>query len=154
MYSAVEATMQHVEALRGRLRESDLLEIKAHTGRDPYESLKEAFEMSGLCWAGLRKGKVIALFGAASVSVLSTIGAPWMLGSEELNSAGIGILKFSRYYVSKMRERFSYLTNFIDARQTKSIRWLKWNGFKIEEPKPFGVEGKPFHCFWMGDKYV
>jgi len=147
-YNFEETKVDHVQALQGRLRESDILEIMAATGRNPDIALMESFLQSNLCWTAFRKDKVIAIFGAASVSILSETASPWMIGSKELNGAGIEIVKVSRYYVDQMKDRFSLLVNYIDARQARSVRWLKWLGFIVEAPCAYGVEGLPFHRFW------
>jgi len=74
-----------------------------------------------------------------------------MLGSEELNMPRVGneVGKRSRYYVLEMKRHFQRLENYVDARQKRSIRWLKWCGFTVENPKPWGTLGLPFHQFWM-----
>jgi hypothetical protein len=41
------------------------------------------------------------------------------------------------------------LENVVDARNTKSIRWLRRMGFEVLPAAPLGVEGRPFHLFVM-----
>ena len=53
-----------------------------------------------------------------------------------------------------MRALFPYLFNFVDARNMKSIRWLKHLGYAVGPPVPFGVAGLPFHPFSMGACHV
>lgn len=148
-YIMMETTVEHINALRGRLRESDKREILAASGYDPDAALMNSFRLSHFCWTAFHRGKVIAIFGVNGISIMSAIGSPWMLGSDELNRAGIEIVKVSRYYVGEMKKHFPQLINYIDARQLRSIRWLKWLGFKIEKPEPYGVSKLPFHKFWM-----
>ena len=148
-YEVIPATLEHAKALQGRLRKSDLQEIEASTGRDPDKSLERAWRVSELCWAGLIDGRVVALFGVARLSVLSETGSPWLLGSEEMESAAIEVGRRSRQYVREMKRHFVHLENFIDARQETSIRWLKWCGFTIDPAAPWGVLRLPFHRFWM-----
>jgi len=148
-YTIVAATLEHVHALRGRLRTSDILEIEASSGRDPDEALELSWRASDQVWAALQNDRVIALFGAGRISMLSDIGVPWMLGSEELTGAGLEVGKRSRQYVLEMKNRFSLLENYIDARQKTSIRWLKWLGFQVEPAQPWGVLQLPFHRFFM-----
>lgn len=148
-YKFYKTSIHAVEALQGRLRESDKQEILAASGFDPNKALMDSFMGSSLCWTVTKGGQVIAIFGAAGVSALSSVGMPWMLGSNELNRAGVEIVKVSMYYVKRMKDRFPILVNFIDARQKKSVRWLKWLGFTVEQPQPYGVLGMPFHRFTM-----
>jgi len=44
---------------------------------------------------------------------------------------------------------YSHLENWVDARNTKAINWLRWLGFTVHDPVPFGVAGLPFHRFDM-----
>ncbi len=149
MYQFCETKKEHVDSLKGRLRDSDKMEIQAFSGRDPDAALEHSAAISSLCWTAIKNGKVIAIFGAAGLSVMSTNGCPWMLGSEELNCSGIEIVRISRYYVGEMKKRFPFLENYIDARQKRSIRWLKWCGFTVEPAIPFGIEAKLFHRFYL-----
>ncbi len=149
MYEFVKSEMFHVEELGLKLRRCDIEEIKASSSLPPIDAMRRSFEKSPLCWTALKDGKPIAMFGAACQSVMSVHGSPWMLGSDGLTRAVIGIGRFSRYYVARMKQRFSILENYIDARQTRSIRWLKWCGFNVDKPEPIGLHGEPFHRFWM-----
>jgi hypothetical protein len=149
MYEFVQADMSHVEELGVKLRNSDVEEIAASSGRPPLVAMSQSFLKSPLCWTALRDGKPIAMFGAACQSVMSVHGSPWMLGSDDLDRAVLGIGRFSRYYVARMKQRFSILENFIDARQKRSIRWLKWCGFTVDKPAAIGLHGEPFHRFWI-----
>lgn len=49
---------------------------------------------------------------------------------------------------------FALLTNYVDARNAVSIRWLRWLGFEIEPAAPFGIHGLPFHRFSMRVNHV
>jgi hypothetical protein len=51
--------------------------------------------------------------------------------------------------LARMRAAYPQLENHVDARNRRALRWLGWLGFTIEAPAPWGVEGRPFHRFWM-----
>lgn len=142
-----KAKQSDVKGLQGRLRQSDKNEILAGTGTDPDHAINLAYKHSEMAWTAKRRGKVIAMFGVARPSMMSDWGSPWMLGSDELDTVGIEIARQTRYYVDVMSKNFKHLENFVDARHTKSIRWLKWCGFTVDEAKPWGVAGLPFHKF-------
>ena len=44
---------------------------------------------------------------------------------------------------------YTWLVNWVDDRNTCAIRWLKWMGFTIHEPEPYGVANLPFRRFDM-----
>jgi hypothetical protein len=89
------------------------------------------------------------MFGVVRRSLLCQTGVPWMLGSDDLDRIGNEVGRQSRYYVNEMKKRFNLLENYIDVRQKRSIRWLKWCGFKMDPAKPHGPHGMPFHRFFM-----
>ena len=41
--------------------------------------------------------------------------------------------------------------NYVDARHTDAIRWLKWLGFTLHPATPYGPFDLPFHKFTMGE---
>jgi len=55
-------------------------------------------------------------------------------------------------WVRRQSEKFSLLYNYVDARNVKSIKWLRWLGFQLDEPAPYGVRGLPFHRFELRGK--
>jgi hypothetical protein len=46
--------------------------------------------------------------------------------------------------------RHPHMVGMVDARYTLSIRWLRWLGAVVGEPRPFGVAGLPFCPFEIG----
>ncbi len=147
-YIIRESTLDDAVSLADRLRKTDVQEIYASSARPPHIAIREAFLRSDMCWTAFKENLPIAIFGCAAPSTMSLVASPWMLGSNELDRAAIGIGRASLYYVNKMSERYDILENFIDARQKKSIRWLQWCGFTIEAPQFIGIHGEAFHRFW------
>lgn len=88
------------------------------------------------------------VFGIVRPSLLSTKGLVWLIGAPEVEDAGLAILKVSRRFVREMAKGFDFIENWVDARNTVSINWLRWCGFTVEEPKPYGVAQLPFHHFY------
>lgn len=146
--AVIMATQEHVDFLKTRLRESDVREIDAALGMSGADGLQQAFDASPMCWTGLCDAEPVLIFGIGT-SELNKAGIPWLLASDDMSKVGIDVLRESKFYIRMMLEAYPYLTNFVDARQTVSIRWLAWCGFTIEPAEPWGVQGLPFHRFWM-----
>ena len=72
-----------------------------------------------------------------------------MLGTIDLNFHSRKFLRESRRVVSLLAEEFPVMENYVDARNTASIRWLQWVGFSVYYPKPYGRDNLPFHRFDM-----
>ena len=72
-----------------------------------------------------------------------------MLGTDLIKKKQKIFLKRSKPWLEDIKKDYNYLENYVDARNTLSIKWLKWLGFKVEDPIPYGVNGEPFHKFTM-----
>ena len=145
----VDALPNHVISLSERLREQDREEIWAAFHFTPYEALNMSYETSALRWTVLLDDLPIIMFGAAPIAVLGG-GVPWMLASPEIEQIKYKFVRQSREYVQLMEGEFPHLENYVDARNTVSINWLKWCGFTVCPAAPFGIEQLPFHRFYKG----
>lgn len=147
--ATVPATVDHVEDLAPRLRRADCAEIWA-TGRySPREALHMSLRNSRASVAALADGVPFAIFGVAPRSALSETGIPWLLGSDDIEQHRRAFLRHGRVFVAAMLDMYPHLENYVDARNTTSIEWLKWLGFDILPATPFGVYRMLFHKFEM-----
>lgn len=115
----------------------------------PYEALLKSFLASRDTKVGTVGGRPICMFGVNSPSLLSDLGFIWMLGSPEIEKFSCAFLRRNRTYVRAQARKFKRLGNVVDARNSVSIRWLSWLGFKIYPAVPFGPFNLPFHWFEM-----
>lgn len=135
--------------LRG-LRQCDRREAEATVGAANVEAAMHAsLESSLVAWAAEVDGELAAVFGVAALSVLNGIGVPWMMGTDLLDRMPRAVIENTRAYIPRMLVLFPHLTNFVDARNQRSIRLLRWLGFEIRPAEPFGAQGLPFHRFEM-----
>ncbi len=137
------------DALTLSLRRADRDEVEALTGRDARAVLVESVEKSASAWAGLADGKLVCLFGVVPMTLTGVTGIPWLLGSDQVAAYSREFLRRNKGYVQTMLKDFPVLTNVVDARNTVSIRWLRWLGFTLGEPLPMGPLGLPFIPFRM-----
>lgn len=151
VYSVRTATMADAHFLRGKLRQSDYDEVMAASGKNLDDVLPTVLDVyCEKAWVGCIRNVPALIFGVSAPSSLSFIGSPWLLATKEMDRAGVAVAHKSRYYVQEMKKLFDRLEGFTDARHKVSHRWLKWCGFTLDEPIPYGVENRPFHRFWMG----
>ncbi len=147
----VEATPELVDRMLGHLRHADDVESRAMCGYSADWALKTGLRFSEKCWVGMDGETPVACFGVKSAGLLSETGTPWLLGTDKVLDVQREFIRQSRSYVRKMAEGFKMLENWVDARNTVSVRWLRWCGFNMEAmPRPFGVNGELFHRFWIG----
>lgn len=139
-----------VEALATGLRACDRAEVLAATGRAPdVGTLQRCVDSSVLLWVATVESRLVCIFGVGALSVLTGLGSPWLLGTDLLDKHSRTLLRMCRRYVAEMLAVFPHLVNFVDARNTRSITWLRWLGFEIQQAEPFGAQGLPFHRFEM-----
>ncbi|GKX40034.1 hypothetical protein SOASR014_37730 [Pectobacterium carotovorum subsp. carotovorum] len=147
----VPATMEHAQALLSHVRQADIDEFYAMSLCTPAEVLEQGLRISTVSWAGLIDGRVVTIFGVAPGSMLSGKGIPWLVGSDLLESHQKAFLRRAKPALAMMLRIYPRLENYVDERNVVAKAWLHWMGFKLEEAKPVGALGFPFHHFTMGE---
>jgi hypothetical protein len=128
------------------LRYADRLEIDAATMGDPEAVLRHGIEVSDLCCTVYYDGEPICIFGIVG----DDFGSIWLLGTDLIEDHPIAFLRVSKAIVNHLRKSYSFLGNYVDARNTVHVRWLKWLGFDVRPPIPHGPFKLPFHPFsWV-----
>jgi hypothetical protein len=143
------ATLADAAVLERTLRPTDRAEVIAASGPDVLRTLEQSIRLSTDCWAAEIDGELIALLGVAPVSLLSGIGSIWLLGTPRMTRVR-SLTRFARDYLRLiLTTEYPVLMNYVDARNTRSIRWLKRLGFTVHAAEPYGAAGLPFHKFEM-----
>ena len=148
-YEVIQGEVSHAYELSAHLKQADLDEISASSGKSSIDALLSGFGPNAKVWSFAKRGRVILMFGVNSGSATSPIGVPWLLGSELGRLDRLAVLSRSRQYVEEMRKGYLVLENWTDKRHRESHNWLRWMGFTLESPLPWGVRGLPFNRFWM-----
>lgn len=137
--------------LAANLRPADRAELVALVGEDRAQDvLMSCPQNSAMTWTHELNGEVLSVFGVAAADLLQGEGAIWLMGTRLLERHPSALMRQIPQYVTEMRRVFPKLMNAVDARNTRSIRWLTWLGFTILPARPMGVAGLPFHPFCMG----
>lgn len=143
----VPATEGHIKECAENMRKQDRAEVMAAYGHSPLEALERAMKHGAI--AALADGKVVAVYGISSRSPITRVGSPWMLTTNEVEKHRKLFLKHTKQQVNQWRREYTVMFNYVDARYTQAIRWLKWLGFTVYPAEPFGPYGAPFHRFHM-----
>jgi hypothetical protein len=142
----VKGTQAHVEAMSGRMREVDAQECWSMAHVEPDTALQLSFDRSTLVGAVERSGSCIAMFGVAPECLLgSDKGIVWLLATDELADISIAFAKRNRKVIRQMLDFYPVLENHVDVRNRTSLAWLKWCGFTLYGPEPFGPDNMPFY---------
>lgn len=148
----VRATMEHTMRVGEYMREDDRREIWASAKSLPHHTLMRSYILSDAPKTIMFNERPIAMFGVVNQNVMSGYGVPWLLGTEEIEKISFRFLRGSREHLAEMLSEYKRLENFVDVRNTVSIKWLRWLGFDMMEPAPYGPFGLPFHRFVMENK--
>lgn len=146
-YWITPATEDLIREVAEHARASDIEELDAAAGESPLACMLRGASMSGEVWAGMVDDAPICIFGVARPLILSAMGAPWMVGTTLLEAHARPFLRHSREVIADILGRYDYLANFVDCRNAKAITWLRWLGFKMLPPIPYGHRGLEFHPF-------
>jgi len=131
------------------LREADVSEVKASSGRTPESALDKAVRSSlfpvAVCEHGTDMAE--AIFGVVPVTDLS--GAIWMLGTDRLvKTHGFEFARRCKSWIDQLHRQRPLLFNYVDVRNDVHVRWLRWTGFHfINRHEAHGYERRPFYEF-------
>jgi len=120
-----------IDAVAGTMRVADQAEALLY-GLSPSEGLRRSIAASTESWTVDVDGVPAGVFGLGRSA--GNTGAPWLLATEALPQAWMGV---SRRAVGIVRKwsRSQTLTNYCDANNATAIRFLMWLGFTVEAPR-------------------
>lgn len=150
----VPAQLWQAHDVARHMRAADREEIAAMSGRDPVTAVDYSMRRSDYVMAGMIDGKTICIFGVGAMSLLGSVGVPWLLGTDDVEKHYRVFAKHSKVHFAAMRKKYSHLINAVDDRNELSKRWLAWLGFTIKEPEIMGVKKMPFRLFEIGGSDV
>lgn len=147
MIHIVPATRQHATDMAPRMRSEDAHEVEA-MGLSPCTALLYSLAGSVEAYSafGARQDYPIAMWGAVPRSLLSDCATLWMLGTDEANAHPRILLRASRAFVDEVQARYPVVEAWVIVGYTKTIRWLLWLGFVLEE-RTLMRNGHEFHIF-------
>lgn len=145
-----EQTIDWLDHIAANLRDGDRDEMIA---TNPFPTigppdalllLTTSVMLSEQAWIITADDVPVTVFGCADQGVIWMMGTPGMWEPRPARA----ILKATAGYVEHLHKRWPRLWNWVDARNVRSARWLKWSGFEIEDVDPrHGREERPFIQF-------
>jgi hypothetical protein len=145
----IDATLAHAKDLGPRLRQADRDEVEAGSGMPAEDVLVLAVAHAKKAHAWILDGELVAISGISGSLVDQAVGVIWMLASDGVDRVPKLLLKGQRQYVRDLLQGHDMLLNFVDNRNIKAQRWLRWLGFQVGDPRPFGAAGLLFRPFVM-----
>lgn len=129
------------------LRRADIDEMKASTGLEPMEALRQSIELSEWTEAAVKgpRNEMLCIFGLAE-GLFN--GAPWMVGSPTMLRHKVFLMAYAKKVIARMQEQYEVLANVVDSRNLVHIRWLAHMGFEFAPEKDVLFNDVLFHYFY------
>ncbi len=147
MHQIIKASYDHIELMMPFIRQADIEEMWASDHKKPDEALRQSLMCSTDARVGIADGSIVCIFGVAPVNLLEGTAAPWMIATSHIDKYASIFLRNNKDVVNEWIDTYPHLFNYVDARNFKAKKWLKWLGFVLSEAKPYGKEQLPFHYF-------
>lgn len=157
----------HIMALARDIRKEDLHEVEAGAGMGVEVVVQESVRLStyggAIFWkeslsdlppSEEYQNGLACIWGVCPVEGLEGAGIPWLLGTKEMDRHPRLVMECGWQQLTLMQQRFNYLYNYVHASNKRSIRFLKWLGFRLEEPAPWGAAGEMFRRFSWSKVHV
>jgi len=151
--SITKALPSHIERIANGMRTHDVKEIWSSHRSLPEQALTKGLAR-GKAWTALLDGEPFVMFGVTDGDLLTGLGIPWLLATDELDTVSRDFLKYTKEYMPQVINGYSRLQNYVHAENTQSILWLKWIGFTLREKLRFGYDNEYFYRFEMRIDYV
>lgn len=133
------------------MRHADKEELAASNGETPAQALHGGILRSDNVWVAAEKDVPICVFGTVPTETPG-VGIVWLLGTDLLDRRSKALLRQSREWVRVLRNSYDVLFNYVDCRNTKTRRWLKWLGFReVAVDQRYGVARLPFVLVQLGE---
>lgn len=144
----VQAKVSHIPHIAARIRSADQRELWDFACVSPAQAMYYGLNQSRIAKTGFIDGEAVCMFGCNTVSAVSGIGRPWMVGTTLLDKYATTFLRRCAPEVEEMFQSYKRLENYIDVRNVKAISWLRWLQFEMGEPEPMGIFKTSFIKFW------
>lgn len=130
--------------LAPRLRDADVEEIAALSGRTPLESLEQGLAHSDECFTVTYMEAPAVMFGVSREGDQGTI---WALAGKELEEFPRQFARYSRPWVQYLGRGLTSMHNVVLASNHVHRRWLEWCGATFGSEAPIGLHGQSFVPF-------
>lgn len=150
----IKPNSKDIQYIAQNMRDQDVTEVYASGGYTPIDALNQSLECSTLSSIALINDEPCAALGLVIPSLLGGIGIPWLLGTEKVVQNKKVFMKETKSGILDMLTLCDKLVNYVHKENTVSVRWLKYMGFTLYEPEPFGIYGELFHKFELGREDV
>ena len=145
MLTVRAATESDILSLAPRLREADLLELKAWGERDPVQALMEGLHSPDGCFVAVTPDDVPQIIFGTTPSSERYLGFVWMMGTDAIKTHWVQVLRETKMWLNRIRGDYLVLANAVYAKNTLHIKWIRWAGFVFL--RKLSINGEEFYEF-------
>lgn len=145
-YDIVTATVDHIEPIANNCRQADMNECWAIAALTIREALMRSLATADEALVGRANEEPGVMYGVTSGG--DRIGQIWLISTYLVDQHQRAFLERSRLEFARFKAQYDRLFNFVDVRNKKAIRWLRWLGFTVDGPINYGLFGQPFYYFY------
>tara|TARA_R100001443_G_scaffold16036_1_gene25844 strand:+ start:5616 stop:6164 length:549 start_codon:yes stop_codon:yes gene_type:complete len=139
--------MKDVMPVYENMRITDMRECYM-CGVDPMKALMISFKDDDAFGYTIEwDGKPIAMCGVTPHIYEKNIGQIWLLGTEDIEKVQYSFYKHSKKIMQMMLKSFDIVENYIPKTHVKSINWITWLGFQLDNYTYFHNEYEFFRFF-------
>lgn len=100
-------------------------------GHEPKQALRHSLRASTFALTAMLDGRPVAMLGVCPVSAIEGLGAPWMLGTDDVLKGGRQLLTWGPRVVQAMQAEWPRLSNYVGDDNRRAIRLLEALGFDV-----------------------
>jgi hypothetical protein len=136
-----------------RMRPQDIAELRAGFGRGPLEAIAHALEHATFARMVHYGFEPFGLYGTSPLSVLGGLAQVFIFVTDAVDRYPYAFARASKLAARELQGQHRMLMNFVDAKDERVLRWLRWLGARLLPPVERG--GRLFHQFILdGDSDV
>lgn len=124
--------------MRAEIKRASNLDIHDLIQRSPVadvpgaeDDLKRYLRVSVESWTGLIDGQVVCVWGLIAPTILSDRAYLWMLTTNLVDEHPFVFVRHSQMVIRDILQYYRYIEGHVISDADRSVRWLKWLGFKI-----------------------
>lgn len=142
------ADQKDCEYIADNLSSCDALEISAVRCGDMRTALLECYLKSSRVWS-------VCLVGDAQPAFVFGVARDdwrwmnaWAFSTPVVSAYSLSFCKGSLAVAGRLFDEYPNIRGAVDCRHEKSIRWLRFMGFKFDRPVEYGMHGELFFPFY------
>ena len=141
---------EDIGAVAKRIRAIDREEIYLASLLDPERAIKVSVANAEYAYTVRYDDEVALVFGINRRSLLCDVFAPWMLGTDIVDSHPILFTRDSLVFIKRLVANYPMQENWVLEKNVAAVAWLKWLGFDMDPPAPHGACRANFIRFHKG----